>query len=56
MERLSALVISFAGAVALWWCYFHRAEQIGLNSAEAAEDGGRIGFQGTWTLTLMWSH
>ena len=52
-ERLAALAVAFAGTVALWWCYFHRAEAMGIEAAEAAEDGGHIGLQGTWTLTLM---
>ena len=52
-ERLLALAIGFTGTVALWWCYFQRAEGIGLEAAEAAEDAGAVGWWGTWTLTLM---
>src|SRR5918998_2114822 len=52
-ERLLALMIAFAGTVALWWCYFQRAERIGARAAEAAEDAGTVGLQGTWTLTLI---
>ena len=33
LERLLALAISFAGTVALWWCYFQRAERIGAQVA-----------------------
>ena len=53
LERLLALAIGFTGTVALWWCYFQRAEGIGVEVAEAAEDAGAVGWWGTWTLTLM---
>jgi low temperature requirement protein LtrA len=53
LDRLLALVIAFAGTVALWWCYFQRAEGIGVEAAETAEDAGAVGWEGTWTLTLI---
>ena len=53
LERLLALAIGFTGTVALWWCYFQRAEQVGVEVAEAADDAGQVGWWGTWTLTLM---
>jgi low temperature requirement protein LtrA len=53
LERLLALAIGFTGTVALWWCYFQRAEGVGIEVAEAAEDAGAVGWWGTWTLTLM---
>jgi low temperature requirement protein LtrA len=53
LERLFALAIGFTGTVALWWCYFQRAEGIGFDVAETAEDAGRVGWWGTWTLTLI---
>ena len=53
LERLLALAVSFAGTVALWWCYFQRAEEAGVEAAETADDAGAIGWVGTWTLTLM---
>jgi low temperature requirement protein LtrA len=53
LERLFALVIAFAGTVALWWCYFQRAERVAAEAAEAAEDAGTIGVRSTWTLTLV---
>jgi low temperature requirement protein LtrA len=53
LERLLALAIGFTGTVALWWCYFQRAERIGVEVAETAEDAGAVGWWGTWTLTLM---
>jgi low temperature requirement protein LtrA len=52
-ERLLALAISFTGTVALWWCYFQRAEPIGAAAVEAADDAGAVGWQASWTLTLM---
>jgi low temperature requirement protein LtrA len=53
LERLLALVIAFIGTVALWWCYFQRAEGIGVEVAEAAGDAGAVGWRGTWTVTLI---
>jgi low temperature requirement protein LtrA len=53
LERLLALAISFTGTVALWWCYFARAEGMGAEAAATAEDAGAVGFWGTWTLTLI---
>jgi low temperature requirement protein LtrA len=53
LERLLALAISFTGTVALWWCYFQRAEVIGAEAAETAEDAGAVGWWGTWSLTLI---
>jgi low temperature requirement protein LtrA len=44
LERLLALGISFTGTVALWWCYFQRAEGIGVQMAETAEDAGAVGW------------
>jgi low temperature requirement protein LtrA len=53
LERLLALAIGFTGTVALWWCYFHRAERIGVELTERPELAGAAGRWGTWTLTLM---
>jgi low temperature requirement protein LtrA len=53
VERLLALAIGFAGTVALWWCYFQRAERLGVEAAETADDAGAVGLWGTWTLTLI---
>ena len=53
LERLLALAIGFAGTVALWWCYFQRAEPLGARAAEDAEDAGGVALWGTWTLTLI---
>lgn len=51
--RLLALAIGFTGTVALWWCYFQRAEPLGIELVEGAEDAGAIGLWATWTLTLI---
>jgi len=51
--RLAALAIAFAGTVALWWCYFYRAEGIAAEAVDAADDAGAVGLRGTWTLTLL---
>jgi low temperature requirement protein LtrA len=53
LARLLALAIGFSATVALWWCYFQRAEPIGVEVAETAEDAGAVGLLGTWTLTLI---
>jgi low temperature requirement protein LtrA len=53
LERLLSLVIAFTGTVALWWCYFQRAEGIGFEAAESADDAGGVLLEGTWTLTLI---
>lgn len=53
VERLLALAIGFTGTVAFWWCYFQRAEPIGVEAAESADDAGSVAWWGTWTLTLI---
>jgi low temperature requirement protein LtrA len=52
-DRLLVLAVAFTGTVALWWCYFHRAEDIGLKAAEGAADAARIVGLGNYTLILM---
>jgi low temperature requirement protein LtrA len=52
-ESLLALAIGFAGTVALWWCYFERAEGIAVKATETTEQAGAIGWWGTLTLTLI---
>ena len=53
LDRLLAMIIAFTGTVALWWCYFQRAEVLGAEAAETADDAGAVGWEGTWTLTLI---
>jgi low temperature requirement protein LtrA len=53
LERLLALAVGFTGTVALWRCYFQRAEPLGVERVETADDAGAIGLWGTWTLTLI---
>src|SRR5262249_43595406 len=52
-DRLLVLAVAFTGSVALWWCYFHRAEDIGKDAAEGAADASRIVGLGNYTLILM---
>ena len=52
-DRLLVLAVAFAGTVALWWCYFHRAEEIGVNAVEDAADASRIVGLGNYTLIVM---
>jgi low temperature requirement protein LtrA len=51
--RILALAIAFAGSVALWWCYFHRAERIGTDAIGAVAEPSRIVGLGNYTLILM---
>jgi len=53
LERLLALAVGFTGTVALWWLYFQRAERIGVEMVETADDAGSVGWLGTMTLTLI---
>jgi low temperature requirement protein LtrA len=53
LERLLALAIAFTGTVALFWCYFGRAEPLGIEVAETADDAGAVGYWGSWTLVLI---
>jgi len=53
LQRLAALAIAFTSTVALWWCYFYRAETMAAAAVDAADDAGAIGLRGTWTLTLI---
>ena len=52
-DRLLVLAVAFAGTVALWWCYFHRAEEVGLEAAGGAADPSRIVAFGNHTLIAM---
>jgi len=52
-DRLFVLAVAFTGSVALWWCYFHRAEEIGVRAVQEAEKPSRIVGLGNYTLILM---
>jgi low temperature requirement protein LtrA len=52
-ERLIALTAAFLGTVSLWWCYFHRAERLGIDALEGAGDASRIVAIGNYTLVAM---
>ncbi len=52
-DRLLVLAVAFAGTVGLWWCYFHRAEEIGLDAVEGAAKPSRIVGLGNYVLILM---
>jgi low temperature requirement protein LtrA len=52
-ERLIALSAAFIGTVSLWWCYFHRAERVGIDAIEGAGDASRIVAIGNYTLVAM---
>jgi low temperature requirement protein LtrA len=52
-DRLLVLGLAFAGTVSLWWCYFHRAEEIGIEAVEGSADASRIVALGNYALILM---
>jgi low temperature requirement protein LtrA len=52
-DRLFVLAVAFTGSVALWWCYFHRAEEIGVRAVQEADKPSRIVGLGNYTLILM---
>lgn len=52
-DRLFVLAVAFTGSVALWWCYFHRAEEIGVQAIKEADRPSRIVGLGNYTLILM---
>jgi low temperature requirement protein LtrA len=52
-DRLLVLAVAFTGTVALWWCYFHRSEDIGMKAVEGASDPSRIVGLGNYTLIAM---
>jgi low temperature requirement protein LtrA len=50
---LVAFVNAFVATVALWYCYFQRAEQTGLRASETSADASGVAALGTQILTLM---
>jgi low temperature requirement protein LtrA len=51
--RLLVLAVAFSGSVALWWCYFHRAEEIGVQAVQEADRPSHVVGLGNYTLILM---
>jgi low temperature requirement protein LtrA len=51
-DRLLVLAVAFTGSVALWWCYFHRAEEIGVRAVQETDNPSRIVAVGNYTLIL----
>lgn len=51
--RLVALAAAFLGTVSLWWCYFHRAERVGIDAVRSAADGSRLVAFGNYSLVAM---
>jgi low temperature requirement protein LtrA len=50
---VAALAAAFVGTVSLWWCYFHRAERIGIDAVTGAVDASRLVAVGNYTLVAM---
>jgi low temperature requirement protein LtrA len=53
LAPLAAFVNSFATSVALWFCYFQRAEGAGLRASETSADPSGVAALGTQILTVM---
>lgn len=51
--RLVALAAAFLGTVSLWWCYFHRAERVGVDAVRSTGDGSRLVAFGNYSLVAM---
>jgi len=52
-DRLLVLAVAFTGSVALWWCYFHRAEEIGVQAVGETDNPSRLVGWGNYTLIAM---
>ena len=52
-DRLLVLAVAFTGSVALWWCYFHRAEEIGVRAVQETDNPSRLVGWGNYTLIAM---
>jgi low temperature requirement protein LtrA len=52
-ETVVALVAAFVGTVSLWWCYFHRAERVGIDAIDGEGDPSRLVAVGNYTLIAM---
>jgi low temperature requirement protein LtrA len=52
-DRLLVLAVAFTGSVALWWCYFQRAEEIGVRAVRETDSPSRLVGWGNYTLIAM---
>lgn len=52
-DRLLVLAVAFTGSVALWWCYFHRAEEVGVRAVRETDNPSRLVGWGNYTLIAM---
>jgi low temperature requirement protein LtrA len=52
-DRLLVLAIAFTGSVALWWCYFNRAEEIGVRAVQETDSPSRLVGWGNYSLIAM---
>ena len=52
-ETVIVVTAAFLGTVSLWWCYFHRAERIGMDAIEGEGDASRLVAVGNYTLIAM---
>jgi low temperature requirement protein LtrA len=53
VETVVALTAAFLGTVSLWWCYFHRAERLGIDAIGGEGDASRLVAVGNYTLIAM---
>lgn len=53
LETVAALAAAFLGTVSLWWCYFHRAERLGIGAIDGEGDASRLVAVGNYTLIAM---
>jgi low temperature requirement protein LtrA len=52
-DRLLVLAVAFTGSVALWWCYFHHAEEVGAQAVRETDSPSRLVGWGNYTLIAM---
>jgi low temperature requirement protein LtrA len=52
-ETVVVVIAAFAGTVALWWCYFQRAERISMEAIDGDGDASRLVAIGNYTLIAM---
>lgn len=53
VEAGRLVALAFLGTVSLWWCYFHRAERVGIDAVRSAGDGSRLVAFGNYSLVAM---